>query len=80
MQKNYPGRLFKFFGIEVTLLFRAFWVVAHQFVDDFTKKKMSIYGGDFKKNVMELIPADNLEQKYGGSCPNVTSFWPPVFK
>lgn len=37
MQKNYPGRLFRFFGIEVGLLFRGVWAIAHQFVDDFTK-------------------------------------------
>ena len=36
MQRNYPGRLYKFFGIEVTMLFRAMWGVAHKFVDDFT--------------------------------------------
>lgn len=37
MQKNYPGRLYRFFGIEVGLLFRGVWAIAHQFVDDFTK-------------------------------------------
>ena len=37
MQKNYPGRLYHFYGIEVGLLFRGVWAIAHQFVDDFTK-------------------------------------------
>ena len=68
MQKNYPGRLFRFFGIEVTMLFRGVWALAHQFVDDFTKKKMSIYGSDYKKAMLELIPEENLECKYGGTC------------
>ena len=71
MQKNYPGRLFKFFGIKVGLLFRAVWVVAHQFVDDFTKRKMSIHGSSFKDDILKLVPAWNLEKKYGGDAEDV---------
>ena len=29
MQKNYPGRLFKFYGVEVGLLFKGMWAIAH---------------------------------------------------
>jgi hypothetical protein len=29
MQKNYPGRLYRFFGIELGLLSRGFWAIAH---------------------------------------------------
>jgi len=29
MQKNYPGRLFRFYGIDVTMLFRGVWAIAH---------------------------------------------------
>lgn len=79
MQKNYPGRLFKFFGIEVTMLFRGFWALAHRFVDDFTKKKMNIYGSDYKKDLLELVPAQHLEAKYGGSAMNIENFWPPIY-
>ena len=77
MQKNYPGRLYRFFGIKVSLIFRAFWVVAHQFVDDFTKRKMSIHGGDYQKELLNLIPAENLQKKYGGQSDDITTFWPP---
>ena len=61
MQKNYPGRLCRFFGIEVSLLFRGVWAIAHRFVDDFTKMKMSVYGSDYKKDMLELINEDSLE-------------------
>lgn len=37
MQKNYPGRLYKFFGINAGFLFRGLWAMVHKFVDDFTK-------------------------------------------
>jgi len=29
MQKNYPGRLFRFYGIEVGILFRGMWALVH---------------------------------------------------
>jgi hypothetical protein len=79
MQKNYPGRLFRFFGIEVGMLFRGVWALAHQFVDEFTKMKMSIYGRDYPRYMLEIIPAKNLQAKYGGESPDVVKFWPPVF-
>jgi hypothetical protein len=71
MQKNYPGRLFRFFGIEVGILFRGVWAFAHKFVDDFTKKKMSIYGKDYKKDILEIVDETALEEKYGGTAANV---------
>jgi hypothetical protein len=52
MQKNYPGRLFRFYGIEVGVLFRGVWSIAHKFVDDFTKMKMTVHGSDYKKEVL----------------------------
>ena len=79
MQKNYPGRLFRFFGIEVSLLFRGVWAIAHRFVDDFTKKKMSVYGSNYKKDLTAIVDEANLEKKYGGTAENVTVYWPPVF-
>ena len=79
MQKNYPGRLFRFYGVNVTLVFRGIWAIAHQFVDDFTKKKMSVHGDDYGAEIQKVIPAENLQMKYGGSAPNVEVFWPPVF-
>lgn len=72
MQKNYPGRLFRFFGIECGLIFRGVWAVAHKFVDNFTQKKMSVHGSDYKKDILELIDESALEEKYGGTSPNVT--------
>lgn len=33
--------------------------------------KMTIYGGDYSKEILALVPAKNLEVKYGGESPNV---------
>jgi len=54
--------------------------VAHQFVDEFTNKKLLIYGDGYQQDMQELIDPDCLEQRYGGNLPNVESnFWPPQF-
>ena len=71
MQKNYPGRLYHFYGIEVGLLFRGVWAIAHQFVDDFTKQKMTIHGRDYPTEILKLIDEQNLEVKYGGKSADV---------
>ena len=62
MQRNYPGRLYRFFGIEVSMLFRAMWAVAHKLVDDFTKQKMSVHGdkSDYGPEILKLISEENL--------------------
>jgi hypothetical protein len=34
--------------------------------------KMSIYGSDYPKEILAVVPAKNLEVKYGGESPNVS--------
>ena len=81
MSAHYRGRLFRFFATDVTWLFRGMWKMAHRMVDEFTKQKLLIYGDDYKKDLLDLIDAENLEEKYGGSMPDKTdNFWPPVLQ
>lgn len=80
MTKNYRGRLYRFYATDVTFVVRQLWKLAHRFVDDFTNKKLQIYGGDYQESMQELISKDNLEVRYGGSFPDKTdNFFPPQF-
>merc|ERR1719464_1792584 len=80
MTKNYRGRLFRFYATDVTFVVRQLWKLAHKFVDEFTNKKLQIFGEDYQEAIQTLINADNLEQKYGGTVPDKTeNFWPPQF-
>jgi len=80
MTKNFRGRLFRFYAIDVTFIVRQLWKFAHRYVDEFTNKKLLIYGGGYQEDIKELIDPDNLEQRYGGNLPNVTeNFFPPIF-
>jgi hypothetical protein len=47
MQKNFRGRLYKFYGIDVAWMVRGLWKMAHRYVDDFTKRKLRIYANDY---------------------------------
>ena len=49
------------------------------FVDDITQQKISAHNTKtFKAELLKLISPDNLEVKYGGRKPNITSnYFPP---
>ena len=47
MSKNYRGRLFRFYATDVTFLVRNLWKLAHKFVDEFTHRKLNIFGSDY---------------------------------
>jgi len=60
---------------------RGIWKIAQKLVDPFTFQKMNMKGGDFQKELLELIDADSLEKKFGGNRDNLTgAFFPPTFK
>lgn len=80
MTKNYRGRLFRMYSTDVTWVVRQLWKVAHRFVDEFTTRKLCIYGDDYGNDLKSIIAPENLEQRYGGTMPNVTEdFFPPKF-
>ena len=49
MTKNYRGRLFRFYATDVTFVVRQLWKLAHKFVDEFTNKKLQIFGEDYQE-------------------------------
>ena len=54
--------------------------MAHKFVDEFTNKKMLIFGDTYEKEMKELIAPEQLEKRYGGEAENAEdNFWPPKF-
>lgn len=41
-----------------------------------TQRKIAVLGSDEMAKMLESIAADELEQKYGGVLPNLTTYWP----
>lgn len=81
MQRNYRGRLYRFYAVNTHWLFRTLWAVAKNLVDEFTFTKMNLLGYEFKKELFKVIDPAHLEEKYGGALPNKQSeFFPPNLK
>lgn len=47
MTKNYRSRLYRFYATDVTFIVRQLWKIAHRMVDEFTNKKLLIYGDSY---------------------------------
>jgi hypothetical protein len=48
MSKGYRGRLFRFYATDVTFFVRTLWKFVHRFVDEFTNRKLLIFGDDYR--------------------------------
>lgn len=47
-------------------------------LDEFTGKKITVMGDDYKKTLLEHIDANSLEARFGGNIPDKTDkFFPP---
>ena len=47
LQKNFKGRLFRLYGLNVPFLLRAIWMIAKSLGDKFTQAKMIMYGSGY---------------------------------
>ncbi len=65
-QDNYPEILGQMFIINVPLFFYGVWNIVKHFVDEKTRKKITILGGNFKKELLEVIDEKNLPDFLGG--------------
>jgi hypothetical protein len=50
------------------MLFTGVWAVVKGFIDEKTRKKITIMGSKYQKDLLELVEAENLPDFLGGSC------------
>jgi CRAL/TRIO domain/CRAL/TRIO, N-terminal domain len=67
-QNYYPETLGKMFIINAPTLFTAIWTVIKTMLDENTVAKISVLGSSYKKELLEVIDAENLPAMFGGSC------------
>lgn len=80
LQRNFRGRLYKLFAINVSIILRTIWFLVKSMADKFTQKKMIMHGSDYTQDLLDHIDKSNLEMKFGGELPNKESdFYPPQF-
>ena len=80
LKQNFRGRLFRLYGINVSVVLRTIWFLAKGMSDKNTQKKMILYGSDYQKGVLEYVDESWLEEKLGGNLVNIEKdFYPPRF-
>ena len=67
-QDNYPEVMGKMFIVNSPFLFTGAWAVISPFIDAKTRKKISIVGAKYQKELLTHIDPENLPVEYGGEC------------
>ena len=66
-QDNYPETLGQMFVINSGFMFSAAWTIIKAFLDPVTQQKIKIISGEGKKELLALIPSENLPVFLGGT-------------
>ena len=62
------------------MIMRGSFSIVKAMLDEFSASKILMLGSDYKKQLLEFIDPDNLEQRFGGNVPDKTSnYFPPDF-
>ncbi|PYH80025.1 putative phosphatidylinositol transporter [Aspergillus uvarum CBS 121591] len=67
-QNYYPERLGKLYLINAPWGFSGVFSFVKKFLDPVTVNKIHILGSNYKKELLEQVPAENLPEEFGGSC------------
>lgn len=67
-QDYYPEIMGQCFIVNAPFLFTGVWAIVKGFLDERTRKKITIKGGSYQKDLLELVEAENLPDFLGGTC------------
>jgi hypothetical protein len=76
-QHNYPSSLLKLAILNPSFILNTMWSVFKAIIDYETAEKINFMKKKEFPQLLELIPKEQLEEKFGGTHPNLTKFWPP---
>lgn len=75
LSNNYGGRLYRLFGVNVPTLATLGWKAAKMVLDEATVEKIALDSDIDVPGLWKLCDKSQVEQKYGGTQPNRTSYW-----
>ena len=64
----YPEIMGQTFIVNAPMLFSGVWAVIKGFLDEKTRKKITIKGSSYQSDLLEIVDADNLPDFLGGKC------------
>ena len=84
ISENFLSRLYKCYVYGMSLLINLMFKIVCNFLEEVTVQKINIIEKNNMNKIFENIRKDNLEQKFGGTAPDMTeeiensnSFFPP---
>jgi hypothetical protein len=80
LQSNYRNRLFVNFIYGMGTFLGLLWNMVKVFLDEISLRKIRMLKKGQFKDILLLVNPEQLEQKYGGTAPDVKeNFFPPIF-
>jgi len=67
-QDNYPEIMSKMYIVNAPFMFKGAWAVISPFIDAKTKKKISILGSGYQKDLFKYVDPSNVPVELGGDC------------
>lgn len=78
LQQNYRCRLAHNFVLNAPTSVTVVWAIIKKFIDRDTVERISITGKRSDPALLQLFSPRQIEERYGGTAPNLTLFWPPI--
>lgn len=79
LQDNFRCRMIVNYVVNAPSSLYFFWSIIKKFIEEHTIKKIRILKESIPVEIFSHFAKNQVEIKYGGSSPNLTSFWPPCF-
>jgi len=76
LQHNYRGRLYRMYIVNAPGSVYLPWQMVKKFLQEATVKKIQFSKQQCPEPLFEHANRDQVEQKYGGTAPNLSLFWP----
>nr|CEL69379.1 TPA: polyphosphoinositide binding protein, putative [Neospora caninum Liverpool] len=74
LTRNYRGRLSQMLIINSGFVFWGLWQLISVVLPERTKQKIALYTSNFQADLFSHVNRNQVEERYGGSCSNVTDF------
>jgi len=79
LQANYRGHLTTMNIINTPSSIYIPWALIKGFLDEVTVKKIQFFKTGSPTTLFDSTNREQVEQKFGGTAPNLSRFWPPTF-
>ena len=67
-QDYYPEIMARTYIVNAPFMFKGAWAVISPFIDAKTKKKITILGSGFQKDLFKYVDPSNVPTELGGEC------------